>query len=200
MGNLKAKNAAAQDARDIVSVWRVDNLLNVRLEAWPTDAEMQKQLKAALAWDPALDGSTIDAAVIRRVAYLSGGVDSSFQRAEAQDVASRIKGVVEIRNHLKVEPDSSLGYYQWPYNNAPPDLVSETPGPEPYLSDAQIKKNIEDELFWSPFVHRDDITVKVDGGVATLTGAVGTWIGYEEAGTDARRGGATFVRNRLQVK
>jgi osmotically-inducible protein OsmY len=51
-------------------------------------------LKAALSWDPLLDSSTIDVAVINRTAYLSGAVDSSFQKAEAQDVASRIKGSV----------------------------------------------------------------------------------------------------------
>ena len=49
VGNLKAKTAAAQDAKDIVGVWRVDNLLKVRPKERPTDAEMQKQLKAALS-------------------------------------------------------------------------------------------------------------------------------------------------------
>lgn len=212
VGNLKAKNAAAQDARDIVSVWRVDNLLKVRQKEWPSDSEMQKQLKAALAWDPLLDSSTIDVAVIHRAAYLSGGIESSFQKAEAQDVASRIKGVVEVRNHLKVEPYFSTGFYDYdneygfeygyggPAYNEAPDFVTETFGPQPNPSDAQIKKNIEDGLFWSPFVHRDDITVTVDGGVATLTGTVGTWIGYKEADKDARQGGAVFVRNRLDVK
>ena len=91
VGNLKAKTSAAQDAKNIVGVWRVDNLLKVRPTGRPTDAEMEKQLKAALSWDPLLDSSTIDVAVINRVAYLSGAVDSSFQKAEAQDVASRIK-------------------------------------------------------------------------------------------------------------
>ena len=87
VGNLKARTAAEQDAMNILGVWRVDNLLKVRPKEWPSDAEMQKQLRAALAWDPLLDSSTIDAAVINRVAYLSGGVDSNFQKAEAQDVA-----------------------------------------------------------------------------------------------------------------
>jgi len=32
----------------------------------------------------------------------------------------------------------------------------------------------------SPFVHSKDIKVAVDGGVATLTGTVGTWIGWGE--------------------
>ena len=120
--------------------------------------------------------------------------------------------MVEVRNHLKVEPYFSTGFYDYdneygfeygyggPAYNEAPDFVTETFGPQPNPSDAQIKKNIEDGLFWSPFVHRDDITVTVDGGVATLTGTVGTWIGYKEADKDARQGGAVFVRNRLDVK
>lgn len=210
VGNQKAKTAAGQDANDIFGVLEVDNLLKVRPRQWPGDAEMQKQLKAALSWDPLLDSSTIDAAVINRIAYLSGAVEAGFQKAEAQDVASRIKGVVEIRNHLKVEPDVTISYYDYdwpyysdydsPYYNQPPDLVNETFEPSPYISDERIKKNIEDAFFWSPFVHRNDIKVTVDGGVATLTGTVGTWIGYGEAEKDARRSGATAVRNRLKVK
>ena len=200
VGNLKAKTAAGQDAMNILGVWRVDNLLKVRLKEWPSYAEMQRQLKAALAWDSLLDDSAIDVAVINRVAYLSGGVDSNFQKAEAQDAASRIKGVVEVRNHLKVEPDFFIGDYNWPYENSPPFSTSEVFGPQPCPSDLRIKKNIEHALFWSPFVHRNDITVNVDGGVATLTGTVGTWVGYEEADKDAHKGGATAVRNRLKVK
>ena len=72
--------------------------------------------------------------------------------------------------------------------------------PESHLSDAQVKKDIENSLFWSPFVDRDAIKVTVDGGVATLTGSVGTWIGYEEADQDAHKGGAAAVCNRLEVK
>ena len=204
VGNLKVKTAAEQDAINIFGVWRVENFLKVRLKMkeWPTDSEMQKQLKAALLWDSLLNNSAIDVAVINRVAYLSGAVDSSFQKAEAQDVASRIKGVAEVRNHLKVETDFSITYYDWPnysYDNQPLNFVSETFEPRPFLSDEQIKKSIEDALFWSPFVHSDDITVTVDGGVATLTGTVGTWIGYGEADKDAHKSGATAVLNRVTV-
>ena len=225
VGNLKAKTAAAQVAKNVVGVSLVDNHLKVRPTGGSADAAaMEKQLKAALLWDPFLDSSTIDVAVINRVAYLSGAVDSSFQKAEAQDVASRIKGVVQVRNHLKVEPEyysiydsdydyyngyyypdydygyyDDYGYYGWPYYNQSPYYVSEMSGPQPYLSDEQIKKNIEDRFFWSPFVDRDDIKVTVDGAVATLTGTVGTWIGWGEADKDARKGGATAVLNRVTV-
>jgi len=223
--NLKAKTAAAQDAKNVVGVSLVENHLKVRPTGGSADAAaMEKQLKAALLWNPFLDSSTIDVAVINRVAYLSGAVDSSFQKAEAQDVASRIKGVVDVRNHLKVEPEyysisdsdydyyndyyypdydygyyDDYGYYGRPYYNQSPYYVSEMSGPQPYLSDEQIKKNIEDRFFWSPFVDRDDIKVTVDGAVATLTGTVGTWIGWGEADKDARKGGATTVLNRVTV-
>lgn len=208
VGNLKAKTSAEQDAKNIVGVWRVDNLLKVRPKGRRTDAAMEQQLKTALSWDPLLDSSTIEVAVINRTAYLSGAVDSTFAKAEVQNVASRIQGVLLVRNHLKVEPEFALSYFDWPYDsyydwpayNEPPYFVSETFWPQPYLSDEQIKKNIEDHFFWSPFVHRADIKVTVHGGVATLTGTVGTWIGWGEANKDAHRSGATAVLNQVKVK
>jgi osmotically-inducible protein OsmY len=200
VGNLKAKTSAEQDAKNILGVWRVDNLLKVRPKGRRTDAETEKQLKAALSWDPLLNSSAIDVAVINRTAYLSGAVESTLEKAEAQDVASRIKGVMLVRNHLKVEPEFSIFYYDWPYYSHSPYYDAEIFGPRPYLNDTQIKKSIEDWFFWSPFVDRDDIKVTVHGGVATLTGTVGTWIGYGEADQGAHQSGATAVLNRVTVK
>ena len=215
VGNLKAKTSAEQDAINIAGVEGVDNYLKVRPNGRPTDAQMENELKAALFWDPLVDSSTITVAVINRVAYLSGGVDSSFQKTEAQDVASRTKGVLVIRNHLKVEPYSISDYdwpyysdygwpyyyyYDWPYYNQPPYYGYEMSGPQPELSDVQIKKQIEDRFFWSPFVDRADIKVTVNGAVATLTGTVGTWIGWNEADKDAHKSGATAVLNQIKVK
>jgi osmotically-inducible protein OsmY len=204
VGNLKAKIAAEQDAKNTVGVGWVDNLLKVRPNLTPSDPEIEASLKAALRWDPVLEGSQIEVAVINRVAYLSGGVDDYFQRSEAGDVASRTKGVLLVRNHLKVEPAFGLYYYDWPfysyYNWPYPYSYPETFGPVPPKSDEEIKKAIEKAFFWSPFVDRDDINVKVHGGVATLTGQVGSWIGYEKAYQDARKSGAADVINKLTVK
>jgi len=221
VGNPKAETSAKQDAKNVVGVRLVESHLKVRSSDATVATDTQNQLKAALAWDPWLDDSpTIDVAVINRVAYLSGGVDSSFQKAEAQDVASRTKGVLEVRNHLKVVPDFTAadyyddygyysdydyGYYGWPYYSASPyynespDYVYNVSGPQAYKTDAQIKKSIEDRMFWSPFVDRSDVKVAVDGGVATLTGSIGTWVGWGEAENDAHKGGASFVRDRVKV-
>jgi osmotically-inducible protein OsmY len=208
VANLKAKTSAEQDAKNIVSVWQVNNYLKVRPKVQPTDAEMTTQLKAALLRDPLLDGSTIDGPVINRVVYLSGAVDSSLQKIEAQAVAGGIKGVALVRNHLKDEPVNSFTDYTSPYATYPylvyygelPYDLSEVSEPQPHLSDEQIKKNIKDRFFWSPFVDSDDIKVTVNGGVATLTGTVGTSIGWGETEKDAHRSGASYVLNRVTVK
>jgi len=217
VGNLKAKTSAEQDAINIVGVIGVNNYLKVRPNGRPTDPAIETELKAALFWDPLVDSSTITVAVINRTAYLSGGVDSSFQKNEAQDVASRIKGVLLIHNHLKIEPEYAVSdygwpeysYYDWPYYSYSPyyyggygmaDDTYEMFGPQPQLSDSQIKRKIEDRFFWSPFVDRSDIKVTVNGAVATLTGTVGTWVGWNEADKDARKSGATAVLNQITVK
>jgi len=208
VGNLKAKTSAEQDARDIVGVSGVDSHLKVRPGGQATDAEMKEQLKAVIRWDPLLDGSRMGVDVVNRVALLSGAVASTFQKAEAQDVASRTRGVVSVRNELKVEPRFYVAYYEWPdshpyvspYANQLSDYASGMFGPELYLTDERIKRNIDSAFFWSPFVHSAGIKVVVDGGVATLTGTVGTSIAWREADRDARRSGATGVVNRVKVK
>jgi osmotically-inducible protein OsmY len=208
VGNLKAKASAEQDVRNTAGVLGIENLLKVRPNSQSTDTEMKEQMKAVLLWDPLLDSSTINVAVVDHVAYLSGSVASNYQKGEAQDVASRTKGVISVLNHLKVEPEFAVSYYAWPdyfgygwpYYDRSPYYISEVFGPQAFLSDQLIKRNIEDGLFWSPFVHSKDIKVAVDGGVATLTGTVGTWIGWGEADKDAHKGGAGAVLNRVTVK
>jgi osmotically-inducible protein OsmY len=206
VGNLKAKTSAEQDAKNTTGVWGVDNFLKVRSKERYTDAEMKKQLKSALSMDPLLDDSTIDVVVKNRVAYLSGDVSSDFQKTEAMDVASRIKGVVLVHNRLKVAPDFSASFFSFPENQSydwPNYYHSQFKAPgmfEQQLSDEQIKKNIEDSFLWSPYVDSDDIKVTVVEGIATLTGAVGTWIGWGEVNKDARKSGAIKVVNRIKVK
>jgi len=226
VSNLKAKTAAEQDSSNTIGVSWVENFLKVRPENPPINADIEKNLRAALLRDPRLDGSQIEVAVINHATYLGGWVNSAFQRAEAQDVASRTKGVVEVRNHLKIEPDYSLPYYNynWPndrfysrsysnydwsnyepyspsYSNHDwPNYEFGSFAPQPPKNDAQIKKDIEKAFYWSPFVDRDDITVTVHDGVAMLRGTVGGWLAYGEADRDARKGGAMDVINRLNVK
>ena len=194
--SLKAKTVAEQDARGTVGVLWVDDLLRVRPSSPPSDTEAERDLKAAVRWNPLFDGCQIDIAVINHAAYLGGWVDSAFQRAEAQDIASRTKGVLEVRDHLKIWSRSgyALRFRHWRA------YAWEKTWPPSLQTDAQIKRNIERAFFWSPFVDRDDIAVTVHDGVVTLTGLVDGWLAYGEADRDARASGAIDVRNRLAVK
>lgn len=192
--HLRAREIAEQDARNTVGVLTVDNQLMIDAGAnLPGDGVSQKALKAAIAWDPMLEGSHIEGAVIDHVAYLSGTVESPHLRAEAQNVAAGIKGVVEVRNHLDVEPRIAVWSDDWP------NMVPETFGQTHLKSDDEIKAEVEKALFWSPFVHRYDLNVSVDGSVVMLTGKVGSWIGYEEAYQDARKSGATSIVDKVHV-
>ena len=193
--NLQAKSSAGRDALDVNGVASVDNLLAVRPGMnMPSDTEADKGLKAALRCDPALEGANIQTAVFDHVAYLNGTVDSLTQKADAYDVASRVRGIVEIRNYLTMVKEPEYFFYGQPISDF------ETFGLSPRKSDAQIKKGIERAFLWSPFVHRNDITVQVEGGVARLTGTVGSWVGYEEADRDAHKGGAREVINELNLE
>ena len=207
VGNLKAKTSAEQDAANIVGVSGVDSHLRVRPNGRSSDAEMREQLKAVLTWDPLLDGSRVDVAVVGRVAHLSGTVGSILQKAEAQDVASRTKGILLVSNHLQVEPDFAISNYDWPDDSfyAESDCrlssycISGEFGPRLHLSDDRIRENIERGLFWNPFVRGDDVRVAVNGGVVTLAGTVGTWMGWREVDKRARSSGAIGVVNRVKI-
>lgn len=67
-------------------------------------------------------------------------------------------------------------------------------------SDAEIRADIKDQLAWSPFVDAERIIVTVEDGVATLTGSVVSWAAMDAATENAFEGGATWVRNRLEVE
>ena len=136
------------------------------------------------------------------MAHLDGTVDSYFERSQAEDVVSRVNGVLDVKNHL----DVSDSYAPYPYSPYLGDFWSpygfETYGYDPgrtQMSDSVIKEEIQDELWWSPFVDRDDVHVTVEDGVATLTGFVDSRSEYHAATENAYEGGAIWVDNDLVI-
>ena len=204
VNNLKAKRAAEQDTKNTVGVWLVKNLLKVRSPKPPTDEKVAQNVKAALLRDPVVEGYPITARAMHGVVTLTGTVDSFFEKAEAEDVASRAKGAIDVKNNLKVSYPTvtyySTGYD--PYWSYQPYFFNRSPyaATWPYSSDAEVKNDIEDVMFWSPWVDRDDITVKVANGVATLTGTANSWFEFNKATENAYEGGATQVYNNIAVR
>ena len=173
--NLRAKRAAEQDARNVVGVWRVKNNLKVRPKVVPPDEELETRVADALSESPYINRYDVDVDVSSGWATLSGNVNTSFEAQEAERVAEGVKGVVRVFNNLDYERE-------WVWK-----------------PDWEIKADIEDQLFWSPFVDSDEISVKVDGGIVTLTGTVDTWAERQDAEENAYDGGAKHVNNNLVV-
>ncbi len=199
--SLRAKRAAAQNARNTVGVSRVKNRLKIRPAVAHTDEKIENDVRDALLRDPYVDRYEITVNAINGTVYLTGSVDSYFEKAQAEDAAARVKGVVEVSNALTVtetqrpmirDPyvyDTYTYDYDW-YDYEPANAVK---------PDSQIRQSIEDQLWWSPFVDSDEVIVTVEDGVATLTGTVDSWSEYRSATENALEGGAIAVDNDLAV-
>lgn len=199
--NLQAKIAAERDAGRTVGVISVNNLIKVRPETELPDSKIAENIRDALLRNPYTTSYEINVRVNNQTAYLTGVVDSYFEKAEAQNVAFRTQGVSNVRNNLIVNDPTTLVYdpyvdnwsiYDYPWYSGPIAIQNK--------SDWQIARDIQDELWWSPFVDSDEITVSVVGGVATLTGTVDSWSEYYDARENAFEGGAITVINKLDVK
>jgi len=196
--NLKAKTAAEKLAEHTTGVVGVTNRIKVRADAAPTDEELMSEIKDALANNSITEAWEIDVDVHSGIATLSGTVDSYLEKTEAQWAASGVEGVSEVNNTLRVNYPYS--YYWWgyyPYYNlfvTPPANQALVP------SDDQIKRKVASEIWWSPFVDRDQVTITVENGTVTLHGTVDSWREYRKAAENAWEGGAFQVSNELVVK
>jgi hyperosmotically inducible protein len=66
------------------------------------DATVTAAVKSQLVMDKAANLTRIDVDTDRGVVHLNGIVDSSEQKARAQELARRVKGVTKIVNDLQV--------------------------------------------------------------------------------------------------
>ncbi len=201
--SLRARRAAAADARNTVGVWKVKNLIKVRGKDFPGDETLEHRVRTALGDDPYLERGDVTVSAINGRVYLHGQVDSFFEKARAEEAASSVTGVSDVRNYLAVDFDDSRlvhdpyvdGWYvdDFAWNGLARDRVT------PTRTDWELRREIEDELWWSPFVDSQEVRVTVENGIATLTGSVDTWSEWRAAKENAYEGGARVVINKLQV-
>jgi len=175
VNNLKASRAAANDARSVDGIWKVENHIRVRPDTERSDPALERRIEDALQLDPYLDAIEVQPTVVSGKVYLDGEVRTPFEKRHATDVVSHVAGVVEIENRLRVSDE-----WQWQ-----PDFA--------------IQRDVEQELFWNPFVDASQIHVSVEHGVVTLSGRVESWREYSLATGNAFEAGAKDVRNQLKV-
>lgn len=196
--NLKAKQAAEQDAKNVVGVFHVNNNLKVRPRFIPDDDELESTITASLRKDPIIDKWQIEPVADHGIVYLNGTVDSYFEKLHAEDIASRTQGVVDVENNLTVfDSDDAhfFNYYGW-NTFLPPSQVEVN---KVFQDDEEIKREIKNQLWWSPFVNEDEIEVNVDDGTAVLKGKVETKREKMQAEINAMEGGAEKVKNKIVV-
>ncbi len=199
--NLKAKRAAAQDARNTTGVWRVETNINVQPQTELTDNEIVENIITRLQRDPYVNRQEIGVTVEEGIARLNGRVESYFEKWQAGDVAALAQGVTDVINQLEVSynlPAEETSFYDWDpitedydynYDNS---IFSDR-------SDEALATAIDAQLLWSPFVDEQQVEVSVDDGVARLTGTVDSWYEHAQATEEAYEGGAVTVMNNLEV-
>lgn len=209
--NILAKESAESVAHNTVGVLGVSNLLKVRHNSQASDAEIENTVMTKLKSDPWVDFEDTQVTAKSGTVRLTGVVDNLFERAHAERIAQSTVGVTEIKNRLKIYDTESVVVYDpyiwnyyplpWSYYHSNSSLNTETM--DVYgntRSDKKTAKDIASELFWSPFVDHDDVSVIVEDGVATLIGTVESKKEKEAATENAYEGGALLVQNDLKIK
>jgi osmotically-inducible protein OsmY len=74
------------------------------------------------------------------------------------------------------------------------------PSTLPDKLDWQLRLDIDQRLWWSPFVDSEAIEVSAEDDVATLTGIVDNWLEHSVATRSAYEAGAARVRDRLKIR
>lgn len=200
--NLQAKREAEAQARQIVGVKRVENLIKVRPPPDLTDAVIAQRLQQALQRDCSAHVRQVEADVRDGTVHLTGRVLNHLERARADEVAAQTRGVSLVVNQLQVPRGIRAPVYN-PYLHEP--FVANAPWhgrlPERTLrSDEEIAQGIARELWWNPFVDAEEIKVEVHHGLATLVGAVDSSIEHGAAVQSALRGGAVGINNEMDVR
>jgi osmotically-inducible protein OsmY len=124
-----------------------------------------------------LNGEDIGVRVNDGVVTLTGNVNEKYERTHADQVASRVTGVLDVVNLIQVNPP-------------------------PKYTDAALERRIKDRLRHDAETRwvADQIRVHVHDGEAVLEGTVNFWSERDEAAHVAfRTDGISSVNNNIRV-
>ena len=104
--SLRGRKAAYSDARNTTGVTIVYNNLQVNPFEIPENRVLEERVRAALSRDPYVELLDIYISVVNGKVYMEGDVNNSFEKRQAETVASRVDGVVDVINMLDYD-------YEW---------------------------------------------------------------------------------------
>jgi osmotically-inducible protein OsmY len=151
--NYTAKQAAWHDALLINGVEGVHDRISVKYPASalaPADDELKNNVKTMLSLSSSIDSVEIEVTVENGKVILCGSVDSYWKKVKAEDLVFDIIGVTDVINKLTVIPTGDF-------------------------FDRDIAKDIIKNYDRIANIESEDINVKVENGVVTLTGNVSDW-------------------------
>lgn len=154
------------------------------------DAYREGQLFASYVTNPALESYEIKSDVEGSTVSLSGTVETSFEKALAEAIASGLEDVTEIDNNIQVDPEMVLLTTVVPINSY-----------AQHVRDASTSMKVNSRLLWNDYTDGLDIDVVTRDGKVTLVGTADTEKAKLRAGEIARTTlGVTALENRLAVK
>lgn len=141
------------------------------------DLYLQRQVIDALEFEPSIDAAHIGVSARDGVVMLSGHVGSYAEKFAAERTARRVKGVEAMAEELEVRLPS-----------------------DKKLADDEIALRAVRLLQWDVAIPADRISVKVEHGIVTLSGAVDWHFQRVEAEYDVRKlGGVRGIVNDITV-
>ena len=172
VGTYSGKLAAEHAAKRVRGVRGVANDIEVRLLHEASDPDLARDVVHALQLRSTVPAG-VQAVVHHGYVTLTGGVDWVFQKEEAEKAVRHVRGVKGVFNEIAVKARAT---------------------------ERDVRHRIVAALHRTADLDAQHITLTVEGGVARLTGRVGSFVQYETAAQAAASApGITRVENRLQI-
>jgi osmotically-inducible protein OsmY len=128
-----------------------------------TDTQLQLDVNAELAWNPAIKSADISVKVKDGIVTLSGHVGSYAEKMDAERTTWRVSGVKALAAEMDVKF-----------------------GGDSTRQDVDIARLAKNVLDWTTYLPNDLVKVTVDGGWVTLSGEV-NWEYQRESALSAVR-------------
>ena len=143
------------------------------------NAELQKDVQTAIAWEPLLTAAEVGVTVKDGVVSLTGTVDSYLKKTEAENAAKRVVGVKAVVEEIEVKLNN---FYE-------------------KLNDNEIANEILKALKWNTQIPDDKIKIKVENGWITLEGEL-VWNYQREAVKDTIKNlsGVMGITDKISIK
>ncbi len=174
------KWAAERAAKRVYGVKAVAEEIKVSLpDPWKrTDEDIARSATNVLNWNVWVPSNRVKVMVQNGWITLTGDVDWSSEKEQAENAVRHLIGVVGVTNSITIKP------------------------PVPTVKAFEVKNGIEDALRRNArlLLAAEKIRVEISGSKVILHGSVGSWADYEEAEYAAYCApGVSEVENKLAV-